>query len=312
MKKLPLISIIIPVYNTSLYLTRCLNSVLNQTYKNIEIIVIDDGSTDDSLQIIKKFSKVNSNIKVISQKNCGQSYARNAGLELANGKYIMFVDSDDYVNKDFCKVAYNSINNNHAEIAIFDIYRGNDNSFQKVTFNLNNGQISKEEALSTTINASFAVNKIYKASLFKNIKYPVNKQYEDIFTTYKLIDIANGISYIAKPLYYYVQRGNSTVHYFTTQSITSYFEAIQDLFTFLKKNYPTLANKMISILLEGSFYFLAYADKESTPILIEQAKRNLRSLPLQKNMKIKWILLIKLYRCFPKLSLKLFKKNVLN
>lgn len=127
----PLISIIVPVYNTGEYLSRCLDSILNQTYKNIEVIIIDDGSTDDSLKIIREYAKRNSAIKYFTQNNSGQATARNKGIKYADGEYIMFVDSDDYVSNDFCEVAYNSIHNNYSEIAFFDMYAGRNNSFQK-------------------------------------------------------------------------------------------------------------------------------------------------------------------------------------
>lgn len=313
MRVTPLISIIIPVYNTDKYLERCLSSVTNQTYQNIEIIIVDDGSTDKSPTIIKKYVKKDPRVKVINQENSGQGSARNRGIDSANGEYIMFVDSDDYVCKNFCQAAYESVWMNHTEIAIFDINVGTRVPYTRLTFNkLNCGCITKEEALSTTINASFSVNKIYKSTLFKNIRYPLNILYEDIFTTYKLINTANSISYIKKPLYYYVQRDNSTVHHFTAQSMTSYFEANQELFEFFKLNYPKLASKMIDSVLQGSFYFLAYVDNTDNSLLIDQAEDNLKSLPLQKTMEVKWIIMTRLYRCFPKLTLRLFKKKVLH
>ncbi|MEK1482565.1 glycosyltransferase [Limosilactobacillus fermentum] len=237
------------MYNTSKYLSRCLDSILKQTYKNIEIIIIDDGSTDDSLKIIRGYAKRNSAIKYFTQNNSGQATARNKGIKYADGEYIMFVDSDDYVSNDFCEVAYNSIYNNYSEIAFFDMYAGRNNSFQKITFNLNEGYVSKENALSTTIDSSFPVNKIYKLSLFDNINYPEDAKYEDLFTTYKLIDASQRVSYVKKALYYYVQRDNSTVHHFTTQNMTDYFNANQQLFNFFEENYPRLSKKMIRSIL---------------------------------------------------------------
>lgn len=312
MREKPLISIIVPVYNTSKYLSRCLDSILKQTYKNIEIIIIDDGSTDDSLKIIRGYAKRNSAIKYFTQNNSGQATARNKGIKYADGEYIMFVDSDDYVSNDFCEVAYNSIYNNYSEIAFFDMYAGRNNSFQKITFNLNEGYVSKENALSTTIDSSFPVNKIYKLSLFDNINYPEDAKYEDLFTTYKLIDAAQRVSYVKKALYYYVQRDNSTVHHFTAQNMTDYFNANQQLFNFFEENYPRLSKKMIRSILQGSLYFLAYADKNSDQQVIKQAHKNLSELPLPKSLNAKWLLILQLYRVFPQFTLSLFRKKVLN
>ena len=307
MDKEPLISIIIPVYNTSKYVRRCLDSVVIQTYKNIEIIVIDDGSTDDSFKILTNYSRCFPNIRLIAQKNRGQSVARNRGINLANGEYIMFVDSDDYVDKNFCQVAYNSIKSFHTDIAIFGMYMINGSHKEEIPFNLKEGVISKEMAMSTAIHSSFPVNKIYKYSLFKNIKYPINYSYEDMFTTYKLIDKAKGVSYIDTPLYYYNQRYDSTVHHHTGQSATSYFIANQQLFSFLKRNYPMLTSQMISSVLKGSIYFLAYTGNGGDKHLKEQADQNLKKLCLPKSLSIKWFLIFWLYRHCPKLALNIFK-----
>ena len=311
MEKKALISIIVPVFNTSKYLPHCLDSILHQTYKNIEVIIVDDGSTDDSLKIIKKYAEDNENIRCFTQKNCGQATARNKGIKFANGDYIMLVDSDDYVDNDFCQVAYESICNCHAEIALFDICTVS-NNYHRITFDLKEGLISKEEALSTTIYSSFPFNKIYKKKLFEDIEYPDNKKYEDLFTTYKLINAADSISYVKQALYFYVQRDDSTVHQFTTQNMTDYFNANQQLFSFFAENYPRLKKKMINSVLQGSLYFLAYADQRSDYKLIKQAQNNLNYLPLQKTLSLKWWITLHLYKKFPKLTLSLFKKKVLN
>lgn len=312
MEEKALISIIVPVFNTSKYLPHCLDSILHQTYKNIEVIIVDDGSTDDSLKIIKKYAKENSNIRYFTQKNCGQATARNKGVKFANGDYIMFVDSDDYVSDEFCQVAYESICSYNTEIALFDICTiSSNNARYGITFNLKEGFLSKEDALSTTIYSSFPFNKIYKKKLFENIEYPANKKYEDLFTTYKLINTANSISYVKKALYYYVQRDDSTVHQFTTQNMTDYFNANQQLFSFFAKNYPRLEKKMINSVLQGSLYFLAYAGEETDQELINQAHQNLINLPLKKSLAMKWRLILRMYKIFPSLTVSLFKKKVM-
>lgn len=307
MKDTPLISVIVPVYNVEKYLSRCLESLVNQSYDNIEIIVVDDGSTDNSPQIIKKFLNKNDNMRVITQVNQGVSVARNTGLKNAKGKYIMFTDGDDYVDKDFCLAAYTSLMANHSEIVIFNIHVVNNEKSYLINLGLREGQVSKEQALSTTINASFPFNKIYRASLFKNISYPVNKLYEDIFITYKIINKAKSVSYVDKALYYYVQRNNSTVHHHTSESLTDYFESSQQLFDFFKQNYPALSRKMVTTILKGSFYFLAYANNNSPQHLLKLADENLRKLPLPKSLRLKWLLTIRIYRVFPRIGIALFK-----
>jgi glycosyltransferase involved in cell wall biosynthesis len=115
------VSVIVPVYNVYEYIEKCLDSLVNQTYKNIEIILINDGSTDNSLDIIKKYQKKHENIIVINQENHGQGYARNKGIEKSNGEFIMFVDSDDYVDTDIVKKLVGSIKDNDAVVC--NIYK---------------------------------------------------------------------------------------------------------------------------------------------------------------------------------------------
>ncbi len=116
------VSVIIPVYNTEKYLKECLDSVINQTFNDIEIICINDGSTDGSLNILTEYATIDSRIIVITQENKGVSEARNNGMEKAGGEYIMFLDSDDYLYKQACEIAYNSATSNNADVGIFGHY----------------------------------------------------------------------------------------------------------------------------------------------------------------------------------------------
>ena len=130
-EKKDLISVVIPVYNTEKYLKECIDSVINQSYNNLEIILVDDGSTDNSLEICNKYADMDKRIKVIHKNNGGLSDARNVGIENANGKYITFVDSDDFIENDMYELLYNDVCENNAEIAGCDYYLFNSLSTSK-------------------------------------------------------------------------------------------------------------------------------------------------------------------------------------
>ncbi|MFV0249097.1 MAG: glycosyltransferase family 2 protein [Tenacibaculum sp.] len=217
-----MVSIVIPVYNVENYLEKCLISVLNQTFKNIEVIIINDGSTDNSLKICKKFEKEDSRIVLINQENKGLSEARNRGIEKAINPYITFIDSDDWVENCYIETLYNSLLSNNADIAVAElniVYQKSKKKSKKKSKTKqgkNDGKISvynNFEALSELFidNSikNYACGKMYKTKLFKDIRYPKGVYFEDVFTTYKLFYESKKIVKIDKILMHYVQRINS-------------------------------------------------------------------------------------------------------
>ncbi len=203
------ISVIVAVYNTEKYVKKCIESLLNQTYDNIEIVVVEDCSTDNSKKVIQKY-KDNKKIKLLyNEKNSGLSYSRNRGLKEATGEYIGYIDSDDYVEKDYFEKLINSIVKNKSEIAICDM---------KIVYeNTNNEQISKccnydEFNLVNVINnglAASACNKLFKRELIEKYKFSEGKVNEDIAVVIPTLCNAKKISYAENSYYYYVQRGGS-------------------------------------------------------------------------------------------------------
>lgn len=170
-----MISVIIPVFNTSLFLNRALTSIINQTYNNLEIIVVDDGSTDGSAKICDEFSLKDSRVKVVHIKNHGQSYARNVGLKLAKGQYIGFIDSDDYIEENYFKVLYSFISKDRS-ISCVGLSMINDNS-------LNFHVIDQEEAIVRVMAGDLWTvvwNKMFRASLLKGIFFPEGQVHEEI------------------------------------------------------------------------------------------------------------------------------------
>lgn len=215
---MPAVSVIIPVYNTEAYLRKCIESVLNQTIREIEVILVDDGSTDSSGIICDKYKIIDERVQVIHKKNEGISSARNVGIKKASADYIMFIDSDDWVEPFFCEDPYRIAIQNEADIVIFPYYVLERNgSIKKSKQKLKSGRIEKEKALELNNESSYAWNKLYKKDLFKTIEFPFGKMYEDIGTTHKLIYNAKRLYYLDKPLYYYNSvRNNSVTRSFET------------------------------------------------------------------------------------------------
>lgn len=195
-------SVIVPVYNVEQYLDKCLASILGQTYKDFECIVVDDGSPDNSSAIIDKYVKQDQRFKVIHQQNMGISTARNAGLDIAKGDYIAFVDSDDYIADDYLEKIALKIADTDADILIcgfIEIYK--DCEKNKV-FAAKSIESIKQNILAD-VWPSYAWNKCYKKYLFENIRFPVGKIFEDLLTIPELCLSAKTIVCIPDKLYYY-------------------------------------------------------------------------------------------------------------
>lgn len=227
-----MLSVIIPVYNVSQYLNACLDSVLNQCYKDIEVIIIDDGSTDDSGLICDEYSKLDSRIKVIHQQNRGLSAARNAGIENATGKFITFVDSDDKIAPDTFSenIRYFDSNVDIVEYPYYFKY-GSDKS-EAIFFDdkivLGHNEILKNWNRNKCYEHSYACNKLFRRELFNGIYYPVNTFFEDIIIIPKLFWNAQSIAFSNRGLYYYYDRKTSITNTSSSDKLkTLYFSNIE-------------------------------------------------------------------------------------
>lgn len=210
----PLISVIVPVYQVVPYLQHCIESIINQTYRNLEIILVDDGSTDGSESICDKYADRDCRIKVIHQENRGLSEARNRGIDIARGEYLSFVDSDDWIDESFIGKMYKISVESKSDIVqcafqnIIDDCSGEDKrEGNYMVYSAKDFTIAAYTLLSWKCNVVW--NKLYKASLFDEIRYPVGKIHEDEFTTYKLIWRASRIAVTNTKLYFYRQRTDS-------------------------------------------------------------------------------------------------------
>lgn len=219
-KKEPLISVIVPVYNSQTFINECIDSLIAQTYKNLEIIIVNDGSTDESGKICDEYAKKDDRIKVYHNKNNGVSYTRNFGISKANGDYIGFIDSDDYISKDMYKILLNNCIENNADISICDVSR-EDNSFicnQKKQIILYNQQdyIKKYFRIGSQTCEYYPVNKLYKKSIIDSNLFPSEyHEGEDAFAILKTILRSQLIVYCPLNLYYYRKNENSATAHFS-------------------------------------------------------------------------------------------------
>lgn len=211
---LPKISIIVPVYNTELYLTKCLNSILNQSVTDFELILIDDGSTDQSGYICDDFAKHDKRIKVIHKKNDGQGMARNVGLDVCRGLYITFVDSDDYININYLELLLKNIEENKADISCAGIYqcenRSDALSDMEVKKYSNHLAMQKFVRDDEVLNHS-PVAKLFRREVFENVRFMKMRGYEDAATIYKAFINAKTVVAQKYSIYFYFSRDNSTM-----------------------------------------------------------------------------------------------------
>ncbi|MBO6126775.1 MAG: glycosyltransferase [Clostridia bacterium] len=243
---MPKVSVIIPVFNVENYLERCLKSVTCQTFKDIEIIIINDGSTDKSFDICKKFAESDKRIILISQKNSGVSAARNAGINISTGKYLSFVDSDDFIAPDMIEFLINNLEKNNADIAtcgMYDCYIQNNNKIKKICNKNKNkfGIIDSRGALQEIfINGKvslFIYDKLYKRELFDNLRFSENMIYEDAEIMPKIITRANKIFYSFLPKYYYLRHENSLTSSKFREKDLDIIKVSKENLEFIKNNY---------------------------------------------------------------------------
>lgn len=252
------VSVIIPVYNTYDYLVKCIDSVLAQTLKEIEIIVVNDGSTDNSLKILNQYVATNS-IILIDKNNEGQGVARNRALDICRGKYISFVDSDDYIENDMLEKMYKKAENNKLDITICN-YKVVDEKSNEINNNIsydnseiiNSNECMKRFLTNNTVEG-FSWNKLFASELFKknNIRYPTNMKYEDIPAVFNLIFISNRIGFVNEKFYYYVQRSQSTTNQLNLKNN-------EDFVMSMKMVHDILKNNMISDIFryEYQYYYI--------------------------------------------------------
>ena len=239
-----LVTIVVPVYKVEKYIDRCIKSILNQTYKNLEIILVDDGSPDNCGKICENYAQKDKRIKVVHKENGGLSDARNAGISISNGKYISFIDSDDYIDPEYIELLYKTIKKDKSDMAISShkvIYE-NGTVLEKATKEesiLKPKEVLKRILYDDGIDLS-AWAKLYKIELFKEIRYPKGRLFEDAATTYKLVDKCEKISIISRSTYNYIIRGNSITNVNFSEKKMDLIISTEEMCKYVKKKYPDL------------------------------------------------------------------------
>lgn len=280
-----LISVIVPIYNVEKYLARCVDSIVNQTYKNLEIILVDDGSPDLCPQMCDDYAEKESRIKVVHKKNGGLSDARNAGIAVATGEYISFIDSDDYVSDDFFECLLDVMNKENSDIAECSVVKFYEvNRFDEFSDDLSVKTYDTQDAMSALIAENpfhqHVWNKLYKTELVKDIPYAVDKLNEDEFWTYQVFGRANKVSKLNKTMYYYFQRNSSIMGVGYNIRRLDALEGKANRQKYIENNFPDLSTQA-KIDLYGScmfayqsvLKFMSGADKKKALELIRKYRK---------------------------------------
>lgn len=239
----PLISIVVPIYKVEQYLNRCVDSIINQSYENLEIILVNDGSPDRCGEICEEYKSRDSRIVVIHKENGGLSDARNFGIERATGEFISFLDSDDWLHEDFVSRLYSLLIDTNADISASNFLKVYDqpSGMPKIEANHSIHEFTNIESLAQygeELGAQMVVawGKLYRRELFNEIRFPRGKLHEDEFTTYKLLYAAKKISYTHEPLLYYFQRNDSIMGQgFDIRKKLDFMEALYERANFLNQ-----------------------------------------------------------------------------
>lgn len=238
------ISVVVPIYKVEKYLNECINSLVNQTYDNLEIILVDDGSPDNCPIICDEWAEKDDRIIVIHKPNGGLSDARNCGIKKATGEFITFVDSDDYVELNAYEIAIENLINQNADVFVFGryyLYGNKKEKDNKMKVNITMNNIEALDKMNTFNYFDVAAwDKVYKRNLFDDLEYPIGKLSEDWYTTYKVIDRAKKIIYNSTPLYVYRQRANSITHSDNVKINEEPILASKEVMEFICIKYPKI------------------------------------------------------------------------
>ena len=254
------VSVIIPIYNVEKYIVKCVQSVINQSYKQLEILLIDDGSTDSSGEICDTLLVEDSRIKVFHKENGGLSSARNYGIEQATGDYITFIDSDDYVHINFIESLLDLIIQFESELSFLEMGLVDEfgNFLKKPISKVERGSLDTSQALwEMCLNKKTGVSacsKLYKRELFDQIRFPEGKIFEDIATIPYVMANAKRVSFSTDRMYYYVQRAGSITHSPIVSKDYTIFEAFDKLLLFINKRYPSIEEAAIVRVVNDTFW----------------------------------------------------------
>ena len=318
-----LITVIINVYNGELFINKCIDSIINQTYKNLEILIVNDGSTDNTLKEIKKYK--DKRIKVITTKNQGLSFSRNTGIDNAKGNYLYFIDVDDLIEKDTIEYLYKLIKKYDVKIATCDSTNIKDYNFKKIEREEEIHVYTGEEMVKLTLlskikHSTCTWNKLYKKELFdgKRFEHPI---INDLTVTHKLyieskkIVHSNQVKY-----YYYIHKDNVTIKKRENlDRLIGFYDATLDRYNYIDNIYPNMYENKIGLLICISVFYIRKNKefhkylKEKKAIKLYKKYYSLKVFKYKLKKKIKMELLFfrispKLYKIFANIYIKLKKK----
>lgn len=276
------ISVIVPVYNVEKYIKRCIESILGQTYANLEIILIDDGSQDGSGAICESYAELDNRVRVVHKVNEGLAEARNVGLRLSKGAYFAFIDSDDYIEPDMLEVLHRRIRQDDADLAICNFGYVDENGVSDEERNRNlpvrEEVLSGQEAFGKLASEKYwyyvtAVNKLYRKEVFKEMSFPKGKFHEDEFAAHYILGKCRRVSCVGKVLYFYVQREKSIMNQTFSVKRLDVIEALCDRVVYAKKRSRKVAE--FSLILAGNVLVDGYRKlgKEKTCRDVLKGKR---------------------------------------
>jgi glycosyltransferase involved in cell wall biosynthesis len=282
------ISIVIPVYNVEKYIKRCLDSVINQTYKELEIILVNDGSIDNSGNICDEYAKKDERIKVIHKKNGGLSDARNIGIENAVGNYIGFVDSDDWILPNMYESLLNLCEEHDAQISICNVFTDENHINANNNFRIYDKQTIMELLLKDEV-PSYACNKLFKREIIGNLRFTKDKYYEDLFDTYKFFNNANKVVKTEEMYYfYYINRADSICNNPINElkkSLDS-SSAFRERYWFAASNFPNVNNIALKKAVITSLFALKNMYAANDPEKYEKEIKEIITFFKQNFMKI--------------------------
>lgn len=226
---MPEISVIVPVYKVEKYIRKCVDSILAQTFSDFELLLVDDGSPDNCGVICDEYAQKDGRVKVIHKKNGGLSDARNAALDIMRGKYVYFVDSDDWISSDALECAYSSLKRTGAKVATGNMVSVHERGMEKQLYSptLEEKLLKGDEILMTLLRPN-AVNRLYQAELFEKIRYPVGRLYEDVFVYHKILEQIDSMVLTGKNSYYYLVRDGSIMNMKYNIKFTDIIDAVYE------------------------------------------------------------------------------------
>lgn len=259
------ISVIVPIYHVEAYLERCIESILQQTYDNLEIILVDDGSGDKCPAICDHYQEKDSRVRVIHKENGGLSSARNAGLDIATGELVTFVDSDDFLEPDMLTVLFQNMEQYAVPISVCfwkEVYENDPGTLAReraeTAKNYRVECLDKLQAMEKMLyqrgTDSCAWGKLFERSLFQEIRFPVSAIYEDIAIMYYVFDKAERVVFTDYPGYGYLQRSTSIMNESFSSKKMMLLEFVETNESFLKNKYPVLADAAASRLVRANFH----------------------------------------------------------